>query len=226
MRIFLLVLIVGVVGLAAAGFVWLQGGSTPPEARSLDTTTPEAVVRTFVDALNSGDEDALILTLTGFQDVAETLRSAALDDADFLFRDDLTARQKLSVLALRDRFAAEDIATLPAIDLIQVHPDPRQSVFAIPGGALVLIQDVRKTGLQVAEASLYFGTQPHTLPLRQEETGWRVDLSAVLSPPSLQPADVEILTRIAARGGTPGAWLNFYATVSNRSVDSSLLQLP
>ena len=227
----LLIVGLGVAALLFAALLVLVLTTRSPSLSSAAPTFPtydqiDEFAAALLDALGGPNDDRTLSLITGYEDIAEKIRNAALSDPSMLDRHDLTARHKLSILALRDRFSRADIAHMSPEALIQIHPDPSQSGLDLPEGAQIILNRVEQLGDREGLIALYIGDQFHEFALLQINGGWRIDLMEAFDPPSLTPIDVALMSRIAARGGQETAWLALYASLSGRSVDDGLLQIP
>ncbi len=180
----------------------------------------------LVGVLESQDLATLEGLVTGYGPLAARLRQTALQAEGFLADPTLTARHKLAILALRDRYSGAEIRRLSDWDLVQVHPIPGQSNLALPPNTPILIHRIQALSESRALISAYMGTTFGRLPLIQQEGRWQWNLASVLEPTLLTHADLEILDRVASLGAGPDAWLQIYAELSDTSPNQGLLRLP
>ncbi len=180
----------------------------------------------LVEVLASQDMAALEGLVTGYGPLAARLRQSALQAEGFLADPTLTARHKLAILALRDRYDGAEIRRLSDWDVVQVHPIRGQSNLALPPNTPILIHKVQALGESRGLISAYMGATFRRLPLIRYEGRWQWNLAPILEPTLLTQADLEILDRIAALGAGPDAWLQIYAELSNTSRNRALLRLP
>lgn len=162
--------------------------------------------------------------MTGYETAAARMRQAALAEGDFLSRQDLSAQQRLAVLALRDIYTRNEIGALETEQVILTRPgdDPMLPVPQIP----IQLGSLRLDEQGFPSLRLVLGTQERVLRLRSAQSGWRVQADFLFDPSRLTPRDAEILTQVGEKGGGDRAWLEIYAAMAGSEPDPRLLQPP
>lgn len=201
-----------------------QVADAPLALEPLQNPGALATINGFIDALNANDQEGLFTYLTGYEVIAERIRSAALSDENFLTRDDLSAQQKLSVLTLRATQSPEGIRAMDLPDLIQASPG-KPARFVPPDSPVQLIKLTMVDDTR-AKAILRYGARSADFDLIRSGQAWQLDVSQRFDPRIVTPPDQRILEAIAEVGGDSGAWLTYFAAVSGQPYDRSLLELP
>ena len=201
----------------------LRPGRTPRISASVEAKAIQTA-QAFLDALNASDASSAFSLMTGYEDAAERMRQAALRQGDFLERQDLSAQQRLGILALRDRYDRAEIEALSAADIMLVNPGT-ETVLPIPKPPILLgslrLDDQGRPRLRLVQ-----GARERTLSLIYADDVWRVDTAFMFDPSRITQEDAAILTQVGEKGGGDRAWLQVYAAIANTDINLTLLNPP
>ena len=182
------------------------------------------VAERYLNALNTGDAPTAMGLMTGYETAAARKRQAALAEGEFLSRQDLSAQQRLAILALRDRYTRSEIEALPSIQVMLTTPGDAP-ILPAPDTPIEL-GSLRLDALGWPSLRLIHGAQERTLRMAKDRNTWRIQADFLFDPARLTPRDAEILTQVGEKGGGNRAWLEIYAAMASTDVDASLLQPP